>query len=115
MINYCGEGRWKQLFDRASAAREDAAAAVRRADELHALITSVARNDVVCCAWCGRIGPNGSRDPTLLGGRNKRFSTWRLPPSTRRRLSHGICMECYQRVASTAAVERAAVAPDGLP
>lgn len=109
MLGYDDEARWGTLFDRAAAAHDEAAAAIRRAGELQALITSVAGTSAVCCAWCGRIAPDRHRLPEPLAeALESRVSSWRLAPSARRGLTHGICPECYQRVASAAESERAA-------
>ena len=91
--------RWEALADRAAAAREQAAVAVRRAAELQALIASVRRDAATRCAWCGRIAPGPTTHAVTDGApAEERYSEWRLPPSTRSRLTHGICPKCYERV-----------------
>src|SRR5262245_37521214 len=108
--------RWETLAERATAAREQAAAAVRRADELQALIDSVRRGEAICCAWCGRIAPRWTAYVvTPAHPAKERYFRWQLTPSARKRLTHGICPSCYERVTSSAAIERAAARPDDSP
>ena len=96
--------RWEALADRAAAAREQAAAAVSRAAELQALSASVRRVDATRCAWCGRIAPGPTANAVTDGApAEERYSEWRLPPSTRSRLTHGICPRCYERLGRDAA------------
>jgi hypothetical protein len=104
--------RSEVLARRTAAACCHAAAEIRHAAELHALIVSIRRDEAKCCAWCGRIAPSPAAYVETLGrAADERYSQWRLPPSARKRLTHGICPSCSQRVGS-AAIKQAAARPD---